>query len=126
MEKSNAPEPWLRGTLTEVPSVLRAVLHALELAEEDIERWCSNLSDEEFNMQPNGIPSVAFHLRHIARSIDRLLSYAEGRQLTVEQLEGMKQEQDPGATSKELFSELHATLLMAAARVRAFVPAQME
>ena len=28
-------EPWLRGTLTELPSVHRAVLHALELAGED-------------------------------------------------------------------------------------------
>ena len=31
------PEPWLRGTLTELPPILRAVLHALELAGEDVE-----------------------------------------------------------------------------------------
>jgi len=28
-----------------------------------------------------GLPEVAFHLRHIARSLDRLLTYAEGRGL---------------------------------------------
>jgi len=34
-----------------------------------------------------------FHLRHIARSTDRLLSYAEGNQLTAEQLTALKAEQ---------------------------------
>ena len=34
--KAASPEPWLRGTLTDVPAVPRAVLHALELAREDI------------------------------------------------------------------------------------------
>ena len=31
-------EPWLRGTLTEVDTVRRGVLHALELAREEIGR----------------------------------------------------------------------------------------
>jgi len=69
-------EPWLRGTLTEVPAVPRAVLHALELAREDLTHWCGQLSDAELNSRPQGIAPVAFHIRHIARSIDRLLSYA--------------------------------------------------
>ena len=33
------PEPWLRGTHADVPVVFRAVLHALELAAEDVARW---------------------------------------------------------------------------------------
>jgi hypothetical protein len=37
-----------------------------------------------------GLPSVAFHLRHIARSVDRILSYAEGKQLSGEQLAALK------------------------------------
>jgi hypothetical protein len=69
------PEPWLRGTLTEVPAVQRAVLHALELAEEDLKRWCGGLTEEEINFRPSGVPPVAFHLRHVARSLDRLLTY---------------------------------------------------
>src|ERR1044071_3461980 len=40
MQKSELPETWLRGTMTAVPAVHRAVLHALELAREDLERWC--------------------------------------------------------------------------------------
>src|SRR5271170_2189632 len=57
------PEPWLRGTLTEVPAVVRGVLHALELAREDVARWCETLSHEQLEARPFGLPAVAFHLR---------------------------------------------------------------
>src|SRR5260221_9269366 len=79
MDKPNLPEPWLRGTLTDIPPVQRAVLHALELAKEDLERWCGALSDEELNARPGEIAPIAFHIRHIGRSTDRLLTYAEGQ-----------------------------------------------
>src|SRR5579872_233096 len=104
MNKSEQPEPWLRGTLNDVPPVQRAVLHALELAQEDLERWCGSLDDEELNARPDGIAPVAFHLRHIARSLDRLLTYAEGRQLNSEQIALLKSELDPEATGSRLFA----------------------
>jgi hypothetical protein len=50
----------------------------LELAEEDLKRWCGGLTDEQMEARPAGLSPVAFHLRHIARSLDRLLTYAEG------------------------------------------------
>jgi hypothetical protein len=62
---------------------------------------------------------VAFHIRHIARSIDRLLTYAEGKELSPEKLVGLQTEFDPGANHDELFAELHAQLERAAARIRA-------
>src|SRR6202453_2125715 len=120
MELNELPEPWLRGTLTDVPAVPRAVLHALELAEEDLKRWCGTLSDEELNARPAGIAPVAFHLRHIARSIDRLLTYAEGTQLNEAQLAAMKSELDPGAKREELFAELDTALRKGETRIRAF------
>jgi uncharacterized damage-inducible protein DinB len=125
MTKSELPEPWLRGTLTEVPPVQRAVLHALELAQEDLDRWCGNLSDAELNARPAGIAPLAFHLRHIARSLDRLLTYAEGRQLSGEQIAVLKTELDPGATGEQLFAELKAAFATGAARIRAFSEGQM-
>jgi len=85
-------EPWLRGTLTEFDAVPRQILHALELAVEDIERWCSGLDDSEMEARPFGIAPVGFHLRHIARSLDRLLSYAEGEQLSADQLAALSTE----------------------------------
>lgn len=103
--------------------VQRAVLHALELAKEDIERWCANLSDEQLNARPYGLAPVAFHLRHIARSLDRLLTYAEGRELSDEQLAALRTELDRGATRDELFREMSGGLENSARRVRAFDPA---
>jgi len=114
------PEPWLRGTLTNIAPVQRAVLHALELAKEDIQRWCGDLTDEQVNARPGGLAPVAFHIRHIARSSDRLLTYAEGGSLTPEQITVMKAELEPGATRREVFAELDAALERSAARVKAF------
>ena len=97
MSTSPAPapyvEPWLRGTHSDVPAVGRAVLHALDLALDDLAKWTEGLTDAEVHAQPLGLPTVAFHLRHIARSTDRLLSYAEGNQLTSVQLAALKTEQ---------------------------------
>ena len=122
MNEQEKPEPWLRGTLTEVPAVHRGVLHALELAKEDVARWCGELSDEQLNGRPGGIAPVAFHIRHIARSLDRLLTYAEGRQLDKIQLAALKTELDPGATRGELFAEFTEALEKSAVRIRALIP----
>jgi len=117
-------EPWLRGTHTEVDAVTRAVLHALELAEEDAAKWCGGLTDAEINARPYGIAPVAFHLRHIPRSLDRLLSYAEGAQLDASQKAALKTELDEGATTESVMAELREGLRSAAKRIRAFTPQQ--
>lgn len=114
----STPEPWLRGTLTEVDAVPRAVLHALELAGEDLKKWCGSLTDAERNAQPHGLPSVAFHICHIARSIDRLLTYAEGSVLSAEQLDALRHESQPAISAQFVFDELLAALSCAAERVR--------
>jgi uncharacterized damage-inducible protein DinB len=98
-------------------------LHALELAKEDLERWCGNLSEEQLNARPSGLAPIAFHLRHIGRSLDRLLTYAEGGQLKAQQLAALKTELDPDANPTELFQELTLALARTDERVRAFDPA---
>ena len=120
MEKPKLPEPWLRGTLTDVPPVQRAVLHALELAKEDLERWCGAMTDEELNARPGDIAPIAFHIRHIARSTDRLLTYAEGNPLSPEQTSAIKSELNPDATRDRLLAELNQSLDGAVTRIRAF------
>jgi uncharacterized damage-inducible protein DinB len=114
------PEPWLRGTLTDVPPVQRAVLHALELAREDLHRWCATLNDEQLNARLFGLPSIAFHIRHIARSIDRLLTYAEGMPLSAAQLAALETELNTAVTRDVLFHELALSLDRASERIRAF------
>jgi uncharacterized damage-inducible protein DinB len=120
------PEPWLRGTLSETPAVVRGVLHALELAGEDIEVWCASLNDEQLNARPSALAPVAFHLRHIVRSLDRLITYAEGEQLSSEQIAALKTELDPDAKHDEVFAEFRQGMADAARRVRAFSGANLE
>jgi uncharacterized damage-inducible protein DinB len=122
----DAIEPWLRGDNTDVPAVGRAVLHALQLAEEDLRKGCGTLSDDELDARPCGLAPVAFHIRHLSRSLDRLLTYAERRDLSDSQLARLRTESDPGARHDELFAELRTALADGAARVRSLARSNLE
>jgi uncharacterized damage-inducible protein DinB len=110
-------EPWLRGTLTEFPAEQRAVLHALELAREEIVQWCGPLAAEEMHARPYGLASVAFQLRHIAGSLDRLLTYAEGNSLDAAQLRRLAAEMHPEGSREQILAEFEAGLRDAERRV---------
>lgn len=118
---STAPskEPWLSGTHTEVPAVARAVLHALELALDDLQKWTEGLTDLEIQSQPLGIMSIATQLKHIAGSADRLLTYAEGRQLSDEQLGLLKTESSGAEALADLLTEVATSFQLAYKRIRA-------
>ena len=118
-------EPWLRGTRTDLDAVRRGVIHALELAAEDITFWCKGLADEELELRPLGVASVGFHLRHIARSLDRLLTYAEGQQLSERQLKMLKSEMD-GQDREALFMEFAEGIEVAVTRILAISPESYE
>ena len=126
MTETRLPEPWLRGTLTEVPAVLRAVLHALQLAQEDAARWCGGLTAEQMSARPAGLPSIGFQLRHIAGTLDRLLTYAEDRQLTGEQLTYLSREGDAVSDADALLREYAAATELAMSRLRSFRGADLE
>jgi uncharacterized damage-inducible protein DinB len=113
------PEPWLRGTLRDVPAVHRGVLHALQLAQEDLGKWCRPLAEEQLKARPGGLPPVAFHLRHIARSMDRLLTYAEEGHLGEAQVSALKSEWDAEVCGDALFAEIEGAFARSAERVRA-------
>jgi uncharacterized damage-inducible protein DinB len=103
-------EPWLQGTLTEFPVIQRALLHSLQMAQEDTAKWCGSLDDREIHARPLGLPSVAFQLRHIARSLDRFCTYAEGNPLTQDQLIALASEMESSGTRDDIFRELEASL----------------
>ncbi len=119
-------EPWIRGTHADVPAVGRAVLHALDLALDDISKWTTGLTDDEVHAQPLGLTSISFHLKHIARSTDRLLSYAEGKQLSGEQLAAMKAERGGEEPLPALLAELEIAFSQAAERVRVLATADFD
>jgi uncharacterized damage-inducible protein DinB len=114
-------EPWLRGTLSDVPVLHRALLHSLEMAQEDTTKWCRDLEDRELHLRPFHLPSVAFQLRHIARSLDRFCSYAEGTPLTPAQFAALASEMDGDGNKESILSELEESLNQTRRRLEAIV-----
>lgn len=90
------PEPWLRGPLPGVDPLLMPAAHALMQVVEDVERAASGLSVHETWTRPGGAASVGFHLRHLAGSTDRLLTYARGEPLSEAQMAFLRAEEEPG------------------------------
>ena len=118
-------EPWLSGSHSELPAVVRAVLHAFELSQQDVHKWTADLSEAELHASASGLTPISFHLRHIPGALDRLLTYAEGQQLSTEQTATMRAENTPGPTREELFATFDNGLAAAAQRVRAFAGADL-
>jgi uncharacterized damage-inducible protein DinB len=122
-------EPWLCGTHGDVPAAGRAVLHALELALDDLTKWTAGLGDAEVHARPLGLTSIAFHLRHIAGATDRILTYAEGEQLSAEQLAALKSEQGEEGKREslaELLAEVEVAFTDAAERIRVLATANLD
>ena len=90
------PEAWLRGPIEGVDAYLQPAAHALVQAREDIEIATTAISLEQLWMRPNGAASLGYHLRHLAGSLDRLLTYARGSQLDDRQHAALKMEIEPG------------------------------
>lgn len=86
------PEAWLSGKLDGYAPVMMPVAHALVECQKDLRRHAADLNAEELSAQPNGAPSVAFHLKHLSGSIDRLLTYARGKELNEAQFSELKSE----------------------------------
>lgn len=85
-------EAWLSGKIEDVPPILMPAAHALVQAARDIESAVKGLNSEELWTKPNGAPSVGFHLLHIAGSLDRLLTYSRGKNLSEAQFAELRAE----------------------------------
>ncbi len=114
-----SPEPWLRGPLRDVHPLVMPTLHAYQQTREDLARWTEGLTEAQIWDCPHGLPSLGFHLRHIAGSVDRLTTYLEGCALSEEQLQALRVESEPGATRDELLSAIEAALARSADVIRA-------
>jgi uncharacterized damage-inducible protein DinB len=63
---------------------------------EDCEAAATGLTDIQLWHNPGGAASVGFHLRHLAGSTDRLLTYARGAALDTTQKAALVAERTPG------------------------------
>lgn len=98
---STPPEAWLRGPIPGLDPYLMPAAHALVQSAEDLERAAAPLAADELWATPGGAASVGFHLRHIAGSIDRLLTYARGGALDDRQRVVLAEEQMVGTPPAE-------------------------
>ena len=118
---SMKPEAWLRGPLEGVDPYLLPAAHALVQSAEDIQRTAPDLTAEELWIAPGGAASAGFHLRHIAGSIDRLLTYAAGSALNEGQRQALEHEGRPGnppAAAATLIAEAEAAIARALETIR--------
>ncbi|HVE56450.1 MAG TPA: DinB family protein [Pyrinomonadaceae bacterium] len=102
-----AEEAWLSGKLDGFSPVMMPAAHALRQAIVDLKKAAADLSDDELFVKPNGASSVAFHLRHISGSVDRLLTYAKNENLSDAQFEFLKSEtaETSGLNARELVNQ---------------------
>lgn len=108
-----ALEAWQSGPLDGVSRLLMPAAHAVVQAQADIAAHAAGLRAEELWLEPHGAASCGFHLRHLAGSIDRLLTYAKGQTLTDEQFQFLRSEREPG----EPPAEAPALVALAAAQI---------
>jgi uncharacterized damage-inducible protein DinB len=115
-------EAWQRGPIPGIDPLLMPAAHALTQAREELEGAVEGLSAEEVWARPGGVAAIGFHLRHLAGSTDRLLSYARGEMLTDEQMAVLKREGEPGdppAGAAELLSGARSVIDAALAQIAA-------
>jgi uncharacterized damage-inducible protein DinB len=86
------PEVWLRGPLEGVPPLLQPVGHALLQAEEEVIAMMEDFDQSQLGVQPAGVASIGFHLRHLTGVLDRLFTYARAEPLSPEQLNYLEAE----------------------------------
>jgi uncharacterized damage-inducible protein DinB len=121
-------EVWLRGPVEGVAAELQPVAHALLQVREDLERLLGGADRAELWVEPGGAASAAFHVVHLAGSLERLLTYARGEQLGGAQLERLRAERQPDRAqdAADLLRLGHAALDAALRQVRSTDPATLD
>ena len=121
-------ELWLKGPIEGVDPLLMPAAHALLQTMADVEQATANLSVEELWQKPGTAAPVGFHLKHLAGSTDRLLTYARGERLNDAQKAVLADENSAGTPltdAASLLATLRATIDAAIAQLRATDPATL-
>jgi len=112
------PEVWLRGPLPDYIDELQPVAHSLLQVREEVSRAAA-IPAAQLWARPGGAASIGFHLKHLAGSLDRLLTYAAGRQLTAAQHEHLAgEERETGESAGTLVRLAQAAIDRALTHVR--------
>jgi uncharacterized damage-inducible protein DinB len=110
-------EAWLRGPVNGIDPLVMPAVHALMHAEEEIARVVPGLTADELWSMPGGAASIGYHLKHIAGSIDRMLTYARGATLGRGQLAGLSDESKRDGDAAGLGDEARKAIESAIAQI---------
>jgi hypothetical protein len=125
---TDQPEVWLRGPIDGYDPLLMPAVHALVQVREDIERLRSRVPAAHAWERPGGAASIAFHVRHTAGALDRLLTYARGAALDERQRQALATEEEPGqppASFDSVADAAVATIDRALAQLRTTTAAEL-
>jgi hypothetical protein len=100
-----------------IDPILMPAAHTLVQVGEDVAEAARGASDTDLWARPGGAASAGFHLRHLAGSLGRLLTYARGEKLSPPQLAVLGHEGDPGAGADQLVAEAQAAIDRALAQL---------
>jgi uncharacterized damage-inducible protein DinB len=119
------PEPWLRGPLEGVHPAVMPVFFTFAQSREDLGRHSQGLKREDVWRKLHGAASLGFHIKHIAGSVDRLMTYLLGGQLNDTQMRFMRQEGEPDADLDELLRLMDAALHKSEEQLKKLDPATL-
>lgn len=112
-------EAWLSGPIDGVLPELQPAAHMLTQSAHELAAATANLTDAQLWAMPGGAASVGFHLRHIAGSTDRLLTYARGSPLSDAQRAALADEAKPDqSTLPQLLTLAHDAIDRVLAELR--------
>lgn len=120
------PEPWMRGPIPGVDPLVAPILYSFQQAREDLARHTGGLTPEQLWASPHGFGSAGFHVRHIAGSTGRLISYLQSRELSDAQLRELEDEKRAlGCGRDELLAIIERAFAEAESVVRGIDPATL-
>ena len=112
------PEPWMRGPIEGMEPLVTPVFYSFTQVREELAHYTEGLTTEQVWRQVNSLPTLGFHLRHIAGSVDRLMSYLMEAEISPEQIVYLKSEGEPGASLDELLAGVDAAFAKAESQLR--------
>lgn len=119
----NLPEPWLRGPIEGVPPLVMPVFFTFAHVREELSKQTAGLTDAQVWAKPaDTTASLGFHLKHMAGTVDRLMTYLAGRQLTQAQLDTLRHESEPGANLDSLLRLVNDSFAAAEEQLRTIDP----
>lgn len=127
-DRMSEPEVWLRGPVEHVAPLLQPVAHGLLQCRLEVRGTLPSLTPAELWARPGGAASVGYHARHAVGSLDRLLTYARGEQLSETQRAALASEGRADVRDgiqDALVAEFDAAVERALAQVRRTEPATL-